>query len=132
MGSAVETGRDERDGRNEQSLLGQFFLQRRIVLGVVIVLLSLSVLFVTSRAATSATVPDLLGERVDPQLDSLRLRLAAAGLVLNDVSIGPCPSVDVPGVSLEELPGTVIDQHPAAGEEVPVSGAVDVTICLPT
>jgi beta-lactam-binding protein with PASTA domain len=98
---------------------------------VVIVLLIAGVLLATSRSTTSATVPDLVGERVDPQLDGLRLRLAAAGLVLRNVSTARCPTVNLPGASLEELPGTIINQHPAAGKKVEVSGAVDVTVCLP-
>ena len=40
-------------------------------------------------------------------------------------------TVDLPGASLEELPGTIIDQYPAAGKEIEASGAVDVTVCLP-
>jgi beta-lactam-binding protein with PASTA domain len=39
--------------------------------------------------------------------------------------------MDLPGASLEELPGTIIDQHPAAGKKVEASGAVDVKVCLP-
>jgi hypothetical protein len=72
-----------------------------------------------------------LVKRVDPQLDGRRLRLAAAGLVLHNVSTAPCPTVVLPGASLEELPGTIIDEHPAAGEKVEASGAADVTVCLP-
>jgi beta-lactam-binding protein with PASTA domain len=101
------------------------------LLGVLVVLLAVAVLLVTSRASTSVTVPDLVGERVDPQLDGLRLRLAYEGLVLNAVSTATCPSVDLPGASLEELPGTIIDQHPDAGTRVVTSRAVDVTVCLP-
>jgi beta-lactam-binding protein with PASTA domain len=71
----------------------------------------------------------LLG--LDPQLDVVRLRLAAFGLVLRDITIKPCPTLDVPGASLEELPGTVIDQHPPGGEKVAASSAVDVTVCMP-
>jgi hypothetical protein len=56
---------------------------------------------------------------------------APPGLVLRDVSTAPCPTVEVPGASLEELPGTIIGQHPAAGKKVEASGAVDVTVCLP-
>jgi hypothetical protein len=76
-------------------------------------------------------VPDLLGERVDPQLGGLGLRLVAADLVLGHVSIAPCPELDLAGGSLEELPGTIIDQHPAAGQNVAASSAVDVTVRLP-
>jgi hypothetical protein len=94
-------------------------------------LVAVGVLLATSRAATSAIVPDLLGERADPQLDVVRFRLAASVLVLRDVTIKPCPNLDVPGASLEKLPGTVIDQHPAGGEKVAASSAVDVTVCLP-
>jgi hypothetical protein len=129
--SGIGTGKDERDRDSEQPSIVMFFLNRRVLLGVVIVLLIAGVLLATSRSTTSATVPDLFGERVDPQLDRLRLRLAAAGLVLHNVSTAPCPTVNLPGASLEELPGTIIDQHPAAGKKVEVSGAVDVTVCLP-
>ena len=93
--------------------------------------LAIGVLLATSRAATTPIVPDLLGERVDPQLDVLKLRLADSGLVLGDLTIKPCPALNVPGASLEELPGTIIDQHPAGGEKVAASSAVDVTVCLP-
>jgi len=96
-----------------------------------LVLLAIGVLLAISRAATSAIIPDLLGERVDPQLDVVRLRLEAADLALGDVSVAPCPGFDIPGASLEAVPGTIIDQHPAGGEKVAASSAVDVTICLP-
>jgi hypothetical protein len=129
--SGTETGKDERDRDSEKPSIAKFFLSRRVLLGVVIVLLIAGVLLAASRSTTSATVPDLVGERVDPQLDGLRLRLAAASLVLRNVSTAPCPTVNLPGASLEELPGTIIDQHPAAGKKVEVSGAVDVTVCLP-
>ena len=131
MGSGIETRERKRDGGGEQPTLSQFFPPRRLVLGVVMVFLAIGVLLSISRGATSAVVPNLLGERVDPQLDGLRVRLAAAGLVLDEVSIAPCPALDIPGASLEELPGTIIDQHPAAGERVAASSAVDVTVCLP-
>jgi beta-lactam-binding protein with PASTA domain len=61
----------------------------------------------------------------------LRLRLEAADLALGDVSVAPCPEFDIPGVSLERVPGTIIDQHPAGGENVVLSTVVDVTVCLP-
>jgi len=131
MGGGIETGKSERDERSEQPSIAKFFLSRRVLLGVVIVLLPAGVLLATSRSTTSATVPNLVGERVDPQLDGLRLRLAAAGLVLRNVATAPCPTVDLRGASLEELPGTIIDQYPAAGKEIEASGAVDVTVCLP-
>src|SRR4029453_6961477 len=115
--SGVETdGKDAR--RTEEPRLLQFLIQRKVALGVIVVLLAIGVLVATSRAATSAIVPDLLGEHVDPQLDVLRLRLAASGLVLNNVTIKPCPASNVPGM--------IIDQHPAAGEKVAASSAVDV------
>jgi len=131
MGGGIEAEKSQRDERSEQPSIAKFFLSRRVLLGVVIVLLAAGVLVATSRSTTSATVPNLVGERVDPQLDGLRLRLAAAGLVLRNVATAPCPTVDLPGASLEELPGTIIDQYPAAGKEIEASGAVDVTVCLP-
>ena len=131
MDSGSEAGIDKGDGDSEQPSIARFLLSRRVILGVIVVLLIAGVLLATSRSTTSATVPDLVGNRVDPQLDGLRLRLAAAGLVLRDVSTAPCPPVSLPGGSLEELPGTIIDQHPAAGRKVEASGAVDVTVCLP-
>jgi hypothetical protein len=130
MGAGIETeSKDER--RTEEPTLLHFFLQRKVVLGVIVVLLAIGVLWATSRAATSAIVPDLLGERVDPQLVVLRQRLAYSGLVLGDVTIKPCPALNVPGASLQEVPGTIIDQHPARGEKVAASSAIDVTVCLP-
>ena len=131
MGGGIEAEKSQRDERSEQPSIAKFFLSRRVLLGVVIVLLAAGVLLATSRSTTSATVPNLVGERVDPQLEGLRLRLAAAGLVLRNVATAPCPTVDLPGASLEELPGTIIDQYPAAGKEIEASGAVDVTVCLP-
>ena len=131
MGGGIEAEKSQRDERSEQPSIAKFFLSRRVLLGVVIVFLAAGVLVATSRSTTSATVPNLVGERVDPQLDGLRLRLAAAGLVLRNVATAPCPTVDLPGASLEELPGTIIDQYPAAGKEIEASGAVDVTVCLP-
>jgi hypothetical protein len=132
MGSSrTETTNGNGDRRNEQATVSRFFFQRKVVLGVIVVVLAIGVLWTTSRAATSVVVPDLLGQRVDPQLDGVRLRLASAGLVLSDVTIKPCPTMDIAGTSLEELPGTIIDQHPAGGEKVAASSAVDVTVCLP-
>ena len=122
--SGVETdGKDE--GCTEEPRLLQFLLQRKVALGVIVVLLAIGVLLTTSRAATSAIVPDLLGERVDPQLDVMRLRLAASGLVLGDVTTKPCPTLGVAGA------GAIIDQHPPGGEKVAASSAVDLTVCLP-
>jgi hypothetical protein len=129
MDSEIEVENGERDERRDQPI-AKFFLSRRVLLGMLIVLLAAGILLATSRSTTSATVPDLVGEHVDPQLDGLRLRLAAAGLVLRNVSTA-CPTVSLSGASLEELPGTIIDQHPAAGRKVEASGAVDVTVCLP-
>jgi beta-lactam-binding protein with PASTA domain len=37
--------------------------------------------------------------------------------------------LNVSGASLEEVPGTIIDQHPAGGEKVAASSAIDVTAC---
>jgi hypothetical protein len=68
--------------------------------------------------------------RVDPQLDTLRLRVEAADLVLAEVTVGPCPEFDIPGASLEQLPGTIIGQRPSKGASVVTSTAVDVTVCL--
>jgi hypothetical protein len=130
MGAGIETdGKDER--RTEEPTLLPFFLQRKVALGVIVLLLAIGVLLATTRGATSAIVPDLLGERVDPQLDVLRLRLETAGLALGDVTIKPCPALNVPGASLEEVTGTITDQHPAGGEKVAASSAIDVTVCLP-
>jgi beta-lactam-binding protein with PASTA domain len=130
--SGVEAAdEDQHDGGGDQSSIARLFISRRVLLGVLVVLLGVGVLLVTSRATTSITIPDLVGERVDPQLDVLRQRLAYEGLVLGDVSTATCPTVDVPGTSLEELPGTIIDQRPAAGTTVVTSRAVDVTVCLP-
>jgi hypothetical protein len=86
---------------------------------------------VASRSDAEAIVPPLIGVRVDPQLDTLRLRLEAADLALGDVTVGPCPEFDIPGASLEQLPGTIIGQHPSGGASVVTSTPVDVTVCLP-
>lgn len=131
MSSGIERATAERDGGNERLSITRFALNRKVLIGAAVVLAAIVILVATSRETTSATIPDLVGERVDPRFDGLRLRLAYEGLVLDDVSIETCPSLDVPGSSLEELPGTIIDQHPAAGTEVATSGAVDVTVCLP-
>jgi hypothetical protein len=86
---------------------------------------------VASRSDAEAIVPPLTGVRVDPQLDTLRLRLEAADLALGDVTVGRCPEFDIPGASLEQLPGTIIGQHPSGGASVVTSTPVDVTVCLP-
>lgn len=117
-------------GRSEPLTLSSFF-HRRMLFGVLGVVLVIGVVSIVSRSEAPAVVPHLIGERVDPQLDSLRLRLEAADLALGDVSVAPCPEFDIPGVSLERVPGTIIDQHPAGGENVVLSTAVDVTVCLP-
>jgi hypothetical protein len=107
------------------------FFRPRMLFDVLGVVLVIGVVSIMSRSEAPAVVPHLIGERVDPQLDSLRLRLEAADLVLGDVSFAPCPELDISGVSLERVPGTIIDQHPAGGENVVLSTAVDVTVCLP-
>jgi hypothetical protein len=107
------------------------FFRPRMLFAVLGVILVIGVVSIMSRSEAPAVVPHLIGERVDPQLDSLRLRLEAADLVLGDVSVGPCPEFDIPGATLERVPGTIIDQHPAGGENVVLSTAVDVTVCLP-
>ena len=131
MGEGIEQREDQLRGDDDQPTVVHSALRRRTVLGVAVVIVTIGILVAVSRGTTSALVPDLVGERVDPQLDGLRLRLATAGLVLGDVSTAPCPSADIPGASLEELPGTIVDQHPAAGREVAEGGAVDVAVCLP-
>ena len=107
------------------------FFRRRMVLGVLGVVLVVGEFAVASRSSAHVTVPDLVGVRVDPRLDTLRLRLEAADLVLGDVALGPCPTFDVPGATLEQMPGTIVEQHPDAGANVVTSTAVDVTVCLP-
>jgi hypothetical protein len=111
--------------------LSRILFQRRIVLAMIPLTLVVGVAVTISRSDASTVVPELLGVPVDPKVDTLRLRLETAGLVLDDVSVAPCPRFDIPGGSLERVPGTIIDQHPVAGERVAASTAVDVTICLP-
>jgi hypothetical protein len=107
------------------------FFRRRMVFGVLGIVLVVGAFAMASRESAEVTVPDLVGVRVDPRLDTLRLRLEAAVLVLGDVAVGPCPTFEVPGARLEQLPGTIVEQHPAAGANVVTSTAVDVTVCLP-
>jgi hypothetical protein len=102
-----------------------------MLLGVFAVVLIVVGVAFASRSDPHAIVPDLVGVRVDPQLDTLRLRLEAADLTLGDVTVGRCPEFDIPGASLEQLPGTIIEQHPSGGASVVTSTAVDVTVCLP-
>jgi hypothetical protein len=111
--------------------LRSFFRRRTVSFGVLGVILVVGVFAVVSRSSARASVPDLVGVRVDPQLDTLRLRLEAADLELGDVAVSPCPMLDFPGVSLEELPGTIVEQRPPAGMNVVTSTAVDVTVCIP-
>lgn len=108
-----------------------FFFRPRMLFAVLGVVLVVVVVSVISRSEAPAVVPHLIGVRVDPELDRLRQRLEAADLALGDVSVAPCPEFDIPGASLERVPGTIIDQHPAGGENVVLSTAVDVTVCLP-
>jgi hypothetical protein len=126
----VEPPSNPQRGRSESLTLSSFF-HRRMLFAVLGVLLVVGVVSVMSRSESPAVVPHLIGERVDAQLDNLRLRLEAADLVLGDVAVARCPEFDIPGVSLEAVPGTIIDQHPAGGENVVLSTAVDVTVCLP-
>lgn len=118
-------------GTGSQSPTLASFFRRRMLLGVFAVVLVVVGVALASRSDPHAIVPDLVGGRVDPQLDALRLRLEAADLALGDVTVGACPQYDIPGVSLEQVPGTIIDQHPAGGAAVVTSTAVDVTVCLP-
>ena len=118
---------DPSGGGGEPPTLASFF-GRRMLFGVVLVVGSVAV---ASRSDAEAIVPPLIGVRVDPQLDTLRLRLEAADLALGDVTVGRCPEFDIPGASLEQLPGTIIGQHPSGGASVVTSTPVDVTVCLP-
>jgi hypothetical protein len=111
--------------------LSRILFQRRIVLAMIPVTLVVGVAVTISRSDASTVVPELLGVRVDPNVDTLRLQLETAGLILDDVSIAPCPRFDVPGASLERIPGTIIGQRPRAGVRVAASTGVDVTVCLP-
>lgn len=122
--------RSHRSGAGEPSTLASFF-RRRMLIGVIGVVLVVGAVAIASRSGADATVPRLIGARVDPQLDRLRLRLEAADLMLGDVTVGPCPEYDIPGASLEQPPGTIIEQHPSGGASVVSSTAVDVTVCLP-
>jgi hypothetical protein len=115
----------------EASALSRLLVQGRIVFAGIAVALLIGVLVATSRSDTSTIVPDLIGVSVDPQLDALRLRLETAGLALDEVSVVPCPEFDIPGASLERVPGTVVDQQPPAGKQVASSTGVDVAVCLP-
>jgi hypothetical protein len=80
------------------------FLHRRMLFGVFAVVLVIGVVSLMSKSEALAVVPHLIGVRVDPQLDSLRLRLEAADLALGDVSIAPCPEFDIPGSPSNEFP----------------------------
>ncbi len=121
---------DPSGGGGEPPTLASFF-RRRMLFGVVGVVLVVGSVALASRSDAEAIVPPLIGVRVDPQLDTLRLRLEAADLALGDVSVGRCPEFDIPGASLEQLPGTIIGQHPSGGTSVVTSTPVDVTVCLP-
>jgi hypothetical protein len=121
---------DPSGGGGEPPTLASFF-RRGMLFGVVGVVLVVGSVAVASRSKAEAIVPPLIGVWVDPQLDTLRLRLEAADLALGDVTVGPCPEFDIPGASLEQLPGTIIGQHPSGGASVATSTPVDVTVCLP-
>jgi hypothetical protein len=121
---------DPSGGGGEPPTLASFF-RRGMLFGVVGVVLVVGSIAVASRSEAEAIVPPLIGVRVDPQLDTLRLRLEAADLTLGDVTVGRCPEFDIPGASLEQLPGTIIGQHPSGGASVVTSTLVDVTVCLP-
>ena len=121
---------DPSGGGGEPPTLASFF-RRRMLFGVLGLVLVVGAVAVASRSDAQATVPRLIGVRVDPQLDTLRLRLEGADLALGDVTVGPCPEYDIPGASLEQLPGTITEQHPSGGASVVTSTAVDVTVCLP-
>ena len=73
------------------------FFRPRMLFAVLGVVLVIGVVSIMSRSECPAVVPHLIGVRVDPQLDSLRLRLEAADLALGDVSVAPCPEFDIPG-----------------------------------
>lgn len=127
--SAGESSDPSRGG-GETPRLASFF-RRPMLFGVLAVVLVVGTVAIASRSDAQAIVPSLVGVRVDPQLDTLRLRLEAADLALGDVTVGRCPEFDIPGASLEQLPGTIIGQHPSGGASVVTSTAVDVTVCLP-
>ena len=129
--SVLESDRPDPTGGGSQSPTLASFFRRRILFGVLAVVLVVGGVAVASRSDAQAIVPDLFGLRVDPKLDALRLRLEAADLALGDVTVGPCPEFDIPGASLEQVPGTIIDQHPAGGASVVMYTPVDVTVCLP-
>jgi hypothetical protein len=122
--------RDSADDRGES--IRRLVLQRRVLIGAVIPVGILVLLLVVARADDSVVVPNLVGTRVDPQLDRLRVQLDVAGLALDDISIEPCPKLGVPGSSLASLPGTIVDQRPDPGTAVTSGSALDVTVCLPS
>ena len=95
--------------------ISRLLLQRRVLIGALIPAAILVLLLVVARADDSAVVPNLVGTRVDPQLDRLRVQLEVAGLALDDTSVEPCPKLGLPGSSLESLPGTIIEQHSDPG-----------------
>ena len=129
--SVLDSDRTDPTGGSSQSPTLASFFRRRILFGALAVVLVVVGVAVASRSDAHAIVPDLVGLRVDPQLDALRLRLEAADLALGDVTVGPCPEFAIPGASLKQVPGTIIDQQPAGGASVVTSTAVDVTVCLP-
>ncbi len=60
--SPTETTNGNGDRRNEQATVFRFFFERKVVLGVIVVMLTTGALWATSRAATSVVVPNLLGD----------------------------------------------------------------------
>jgi hypothetical protein len=86
---------DPSGGGGEPPTLASFF-HRGMLVGVVGVVLVVGSLAVASRSEAEAIVPPLIGVRVDPQLDTLRLRLEAADLALGDVTVGRAPSSTSP------------------------------------
>jgi hypothetical protein len=88
----------------EAPALSRLLVQRRIVFAAIAVALLIGVLAAASRSDPSTIVPDLIGVRVDPQLDALRLRLETAGLALDDVLSRPVRSSTSRGRRSNECP----------------------------
>jgi hypothetical protein len=131
-GAAMGQDGTVNDMPEHQPILSRFLLKKSAIVVAVVAAVAIGGLVTVSRSDASSVVPNLIGTRVDPQLDGLRLRLETANLALGEVSIRPCPEFDVPGASLERIPGTIIAQHPQANEAVAASTRVDVTVCLPS
>jgi serine/threonine-protein kinase len=90
------------------------------LLGVLLWFLATNLLDNDGQTGVQVTVPNVVGERRAEAIDDLEARGLEVGVIT------PVPAADE-----SQVPGTVLEQDPPAGEEVDRGTAVDLTVVAP-